>query len=111
MVDNRCIVPYNRYLTLKCNAHINVEISSSVRSVKYLYKYIYKGHDCASVRLHNNPEDQQHVSVDEINLYLDCRYVSPPEAMWRLHERRLFDRSHAIVRLPVHLEEEQMIYF
>lgn len=43
VVDNRWIVPYNRYLTLKYDAHINVEICSSVRSVKYLYKYGIQG--------------------------------------------------------------------
>ncbi|XP_055845576.1 uncharacterized protein LOC129915415 [Episyrphus balteatus] len=110
-VDNRWIVPYNAFLTLKYQAHINVEICSSVRSVKYLYKYIYKGHDCASVRLRTDREGQQQLSLNEPDLFLNCRYVSPPEAMWRLHERSLFDRSHTIQRLPVHLPNEQMIYF
>ena len=31
------------------NCHINVEIVSSIKSVKYLYKYIYKGHDAAAI--------------------------------------------------------------
>lgn len=110
-VDNRWIVPYNPYLSLKYNAHINVEVCSSVRSVKYLYKYIYKGHDCTSVQLRINAEGQQFETIDEVNLFLDCRYVSPPEAMWRLHERKLFDRSHSVQRLPVHLPDEQTIFF
>src|SRR5439155_7405394 len=38
-LDNRWIVPYNPYLCQKYNCHINVEICSSIRSVKYLYKY------------------------------------------------------------------------
>jgi Helitron helicase-like domain at N-terminus len=41
--DNRWVVPYNPYLLLKYNCHINVEICSSVTAVKYLYKYVYKG--------------------------------------------------------------------
>ncbi len=44
-LDNRWIVPYNLYLATKYNAHINVEICSTVKAVKYLYKYVYKGHD------------------------------------------------------------------
>ena len=111
VVDNRWIVPYNPYLTLKYEAHINVEICSSLRSVKYLYKYVYKGHDCTSVRLRTDAEGQQRVTLDEVDLFLNCRYVSPPEAMWRIHERILFDRSHSVQRLPVHLPNEQTIYF
>ena len=30
-------------LVKKYNAHINVEIATSISSVKYLYKYVYKG--------------------------------------------------------------------
>jgi hypothetical protein len=42
-------VPYNPYLSLLFNCHINVEVCTSVAAVKYLYKYAYKGHDCAQV--------------------------------------------------------------
>ncbi|GBM83685.1 hypothetical protein AVEN_84254-1 [Araneus ventricosus] len=38
----------------KFNAHINVEVCASVKSVKYLYKYVYEGHDAVSVRLQSN---------------------------------------------------------
>lgn len=42
-IDNRWIVPYNPYLLLKYNCHINIEISSSLKSIKYLFKYLHKG--------------------------------------------------------------------
>ncbi|UYV66597.1 hypothetical protein LAZ67_4002252 [Cordylochernes scorpioides] len=35
-VDNRWVVPYNPYLLVRFNAHINVEVCASVKSVKYL---------------------------------------------------------------------------
>ncbi|GBL83774.1 hypothetical protein AVEN_132666-1 [Araneus ventricosus] len=50
-IDNRWVVPYNPWLLKKFNAHINVEVCASVKSVKYLYKYVYKGHDAASVKI------------------------------------------------------------
>ena len=43
VLDNRFVVPYNAFLILKYNAHINVEVCTSLRAVKYIYKYIYKG--------------------------------------------------------------------
>jgi hypothetical protein len=46
---NQWVVPYNPYLLLKYNCHINVEICSSITAVKYIYKYVYKGHDRALV--------------------------------------------------------------
>ena len=38
-VDNRWVVPHNRYLCQKYDAHINVEVVATVKAVKYLYKY------------------------------------------------------------------------
>ncbi len=32
-------------LSSKYNAHINVEICTTVKACKYLYKYVYKGND------------------------------------------------------------------
>jgi hypothetical protein len=43
--DNQWVVPHNPYLTKMFNAHINVEVSADIQSVKYLFKYIYKGLD------------------------------------------------------------------
>src|SRR5215469_8704025 len=59
-LDNRWVVPHNVNLVIKYNAHINVEICSSILSIKYLYKYVYKGHDRATITLfqsdHNNSQ-------------------------------------------------------
>lgn len=39
-LDNRWVVPYNPYLLAKFNCHMNVEICSTIKAVKYLYKHI-----------------------------------------------------------------------
>jgi hypothetical protein len=47
-LDNRWIIPFNPSLLMLYNCHINVKIYSSIKAMKYLYKYIYKGPDGAS---------------------------------------------------------------
>ena len=104
-VDNRWVVPYNPYLTQKFNAHINLEACMSIKSVKYLYKYIYKGHDCA------NLEINERLDHDEISTFLDTRYVSAPEGIWRLFEFNMHGKSSPICRLALHLPNNQNVYF
>ena len=94
-LDNRWVVPYNPYIIAKYGVHINVEACTSIGSVKYLYKYVYKGHDCADVE----------ISSDEIKQYINTRYVSAPEAAWRLFEYRMQARSHTVEKLSVHLPD------
>ncbi|GBM43711.1 hypothetical protein AVEN_150965-1 [Araneus ventricosus] len=106
-IDNRWVVPYNLWLLKKFNAHINVEVCASVKSVKYLYKYVYKGHDAASVKI----QKEGALDHDEILSFVEGRYVSAPETMWRLNEFNLSHKSHTVVRLPVHLPQQQPIVY
>ena len=46
---NDMVVPYNPALLLKYNCHINVEVVSTIRAVKYQYKYVLKGGTRAAV--------------------------------------------------------------
>ena len=116
-VDNRDVVPYNPYLLLRYECHINVEICSSIAAVKYLFKYVYKGHDCAVFkidrvqRMGSSGRTETVHNWDEISSYLDTRYVSAPEAVWRILGFPMQLKSHAVYRLPVHLPEDQILYF
>ena len=50
VITNQWVVPYSPFLSLKYACHINVELCCSVKSVKYLFKYVYKRHDHQMVR-------------------------------------------------------------
>ena len=104
-LDNRWVVPYNAFLSKKFNAHINLEACVSIKSVKYLYKYIYKGHDTAHIEIN------ERIDHDELKTFVDARYVSALEAVWRIFTFPLYDQSHAIIRLPIHLPNGQQVYF
>jgi len=68
-LDNRWVVPHNVYLSTKYDAHINVEVCNTIRAVKYLFKYVYKGHDRATVeisRQNDNATEGNVVGTDEI---------------------------------------------
>ena len=94
-----------------------MEVCSSILAVKYLFKYCFKGHDCAYIKLSNinfNEDDENQQNVpdhDEIKQYLDTRYVCTLEACHRIFEFPIHNLSHAIHRLAVHLEGEKNLYF
>ena len=68
--DNSMVVPYNPYLSLLLNCHINVEKSNSARNTKYLYKYVTKGPDRAMVSVEPDGEERPR---DEISDFKDLR--------------------------------------
>jgi hypothetical protein len=113
-LDNRWVVPHNVYLSTKYDAHINVEVCNNIRAVKYLFKYVYKGHDRATVELSrqsDNATEGNVVDTDEIKKYLDCRYVSASEAAWRIFKFDMHEWFPIVERLQYHLSNQQMVLF
>ncbi|XP_044761985.1 uncharacterized protein LOC123319187 [Coccinella septempunctata] len=82
-VDNRDVVPYNPYLSMKYECHINIEVITSVGAVKYVFKYINKRPDAAVLQVRDE------FVFDEIKAYIDSRYISSGEAAWRLLALRI----------------------
>ncbi|KAG6717555.1 hypothetical protein I3842_04G106600 [Carya illinoinensis] len=88
ILDNCWVVPHNPYLIVKYDCHINVEICSTIKAVKYLYKYINKDHD--------------HVAFNLIH---------EKEAMWRIYGFTLNEMYPAVYSLHLHLEDQHMVTF
>ena len=99
--DNRFVVPHNAYLSLKFNAHINLEVCSLIHAVKYLYKYVYKGIDRASLKLKQTTQAANNEPVDEIRAHLDTRFICAPEAIHRIFEFETQKKSDTVYRLQV----------
>lgn len=117
-LDNRFVVPYNLDLIIKYQAHINVEWCNKSKSIKYLFKYINKGPDRVTMLIEDNISncmnenaDGNIIEIDEIKTYLDCRYVSPIEASWRIFQFDIHFRDPCVERLSFHLPDEQPITF
>ena len=53
-VDNRWVVPYNCDIIVRYDSHINIERCAHSKVIKYLYKYIHKGPDCATIVIKDN---------------------------------------------------------
>ena len=111
-LDNRFVVPYNPHLLMKYQAHINLEFCNQSRSIKYLFKYINKGHDRVTAALYQSPnEENNNQSIDEIKMYYDCRYISPCEATWRIFAYDIHSRYPAVERLHFHLHGQQFVCY
>ncbi|XP_058797015.1 uncharacterized protein LOC131667548 [Phymastichus coffea] len=107
-VNNSWVVPHCPDLSEMFDCHINVEAVSSIMAVKYLYKYIYKGHYAATVVIQDS-ENGIAIYHDEIYKFINTRYIGPVESIYRLLSKTLQDKSHTIIRLPVHLPEHQFV--
>ena len=95
------VVPYNANLLKLFKCHINVELSSSVRLIRYLYKSFYKGCDYTKGK----------VEHDEIREFTDGRYLSASEAAYRFFEFEMTRREPGVKCYPIHLEMKQLMIY
>ena len=116
-LDNRWVVPHNLDVLKKYQAHINVEACNKTYLIKYLFKYVNKGFDCAKVSFKKRGDPSQQPTaqsssatqptnedgVDEITEYIRSRYLSCCEANWRLFGFEIHGKFPPVERLFVHL--------
>jgi hypothetical protein len=100
--DNRWIVSYNSYLSLRYKIHINVKICTIVKIIQYVHKYVYKNDDQTILRIDEN---------DEIVHHLHERYIDSIQIVWKLFEYATHEKYSTIHSLFVHLLEQQSMYF
>ncbi|XP_076926976.1 uncharacterized protein LOC143590357 [Bidens hawaiensis] len=112
MMDNRTVVPYNKTLLKQFQAHINVAWCNQDGSIKYLFKYINKGPDRATISfVQTNNADNSDPNLDEIKAFYDCRYVSACEASWHIFSFDVHYRIPSVMRLAFHLPGEQRVIY
>jgi hypothetical protein len=111
-ITNRNIVSYSPWLLLLFRCHINVEVVASLNTVKYVFKYIWKGPDYALTNWKETAIEEGGVEMpDEIEHYSVHRYLTSSEAFWHIFKFPTSHLSATVHVLPVHLEEEQQIMF
>ena len=115
VLDNGYVVPYNSYLSEKFDAHINVELVTSVVSVKYIYKYITKGPDRCIATLKKGKDgggdDTTEKPVNEVENFINARYLGASESILKIFKIPIHYRSHSVIKLACHLPGEQSVLF
>ena len=95
-----------------------MEICNSACSCKYLYKYVYKGPDMASISTEvvsqNRPDEQDESSsrnIEETKRLSTPDFSLPSEGFWRIFSFDTHGGEPSIQRLAVHEENTQLIMF
>jgi hypothetical protein len=109
-LDNRWVVPFNPSLLMLYNCHINVEICSSIKAMKYMYKYIYRGPDGTSYSVDKSKNGDK-VVIDEIKWFKDARCITPLEVAYRLYGFSLYQMYPPVLQLTVHLPGMHMVAY
>jgi hypothetical protein len=85
------------------NLRINIEVSADIRSLKYLFKHVYKGPDCV-IAVIADP-------TNEIQQYIDAQYLNVVEGVDSLLSFKKHMEWALVIRLVVHLPRQHNVIF
>jgi hypothetical protein len=102
-LDNRWIVAHPRSLCAEFDCHINMECAISLASARYTFKYLHKGPDRGTAEVSQDD--------NEVKKFIDGRYISPTDAMWRIFHFPIHEQFPPVCRLQVHLPGQQNVVF
>jgi hypothetical protein len=114
---NHWIVPHNLELLKKYDVHINAEWCNKSIFIKYLFKYVTKSPDCSKAYLQkitngeDTPIDEETNTRNEVQEYLDTRYMCSFDSCWRVFGFEIHRHLPAVKRMPVHLPDEIYITY
>lgn len=69
---------------------------------------MYKGHDKVVFQIVNQRNRDE---FDETTQFQPARWVSPPEALWRIYRFSLHDTHPSVTSLQLHLQDCQVVSF
>ncbi|KEP46939.1 putative helicase-like protein [Rhizoctonia solani 123E] len=111
-IDHRYVVPR------RDDCYINVKTCCGICAIKYILKYVYKGHDRASIELrrrvlyvHNRILGKKEAVQMKLKFSWTLDGCPAHEGIWRIYRCRLHRQQPSIIRLQVHFEGQQMITF
>lgn len=118
-LNNQFVVPHNLSLLKKYQAHINVEWCCRSSAIKYLFKYIIKGVNRATMLLEESDsacsshgdKKKKADTVNEIDRFIQGRYISACEASWRIFAFPIHYNQPNVVKLPLHLPGQHRAVF
>ena len=79
-----------------------------METVKYQFKYEFKGNDQATVTL---LQEDPGKPKNEVKEFVNSRMIDAHQSIWRIFEYPLHGRYPAVMRLAVHEEDKQFVTF
>jgi hypothetical protein len=101
--DDIMVVPYNPWIVLYFQGHINVEVVATALVVCYLFKYLLKGLDTANIHVTDDPDKKP----DEVAQFVKARVRCSPQAKWRMNENQNYGQEPSVEKLAIHEDRSE----